>query len=56
MNNSGKSDIVVGAGSADNNSRTDSGSLYIIYDSLIDDYSGTGNNIDLTTSTNYNIR
>ena len=56
INANGKPDLVFATSVADFNSRNDSGSAYIILDSLIDDYSGTGNNIDLNTSTNYNIR
>lgn len=52
----GKTDLLIGAARADFNSRTDSGSLYVVYDSLVDDYSGKGNNIDLNTATNYNLR
>ena len=55
-NSNGIDDILVGANQADQNSRSSSGSLYVIYDSLITSYSGTGNNIDLATSTNYSIR
>ena len=56
LDGDGKPEIIVGADLSDNNSRADSGSLYVIYDSLIDDYTGTGNNIDLATATNYNLR
>jgi hypothetical protein len=56
LDNDGKQDILVGAPDASNNSRSYSGSLYIIYNTLIDDYSGTANNIDLATATNYNLR
>ena len=56
VNSDGKNDIIIGAKRADKNSRTDSGSVYVIYNSLINDYSGTGNTVDLITSTNYNLR
>jgi len=52
----GKIDILIGTYEADNNSRTDSGSVYVIYNTLIDNYSGTGNTIDLADSSNYNLR
>lgn len=56
MNNDNKIDLIIGAHRANFNSRTDSGSLYIIYNSLISRFSSTGNNVDLTISTNYNLR
>ncbi len=56
LDNDGKNDLVLAAATADFNSRGNSGSVYIIYNTLIDDYAGTGNNIDLNTATNYNIR
>jgi hypothetical protein len=52
----GKDDIITGSSALGLNSRSFSGSSYVIYNTLIDDYSGTGNNIDLSTSTNYNLR
>ncbi|HET7098742.1 MAG TPA: hypothetical protein VFI61_00700 [Patescibacteria group bacterium] len=56
INNDGSNDIIIGVSQGDFNSRAGSGSVYIIYGSLLADYSGTGNNIDLATSTNYNLR
>lgn len=56
LDGNGKMDLLVGASYVDNNSRTDSGSLYIIYDSLLDDYTNTGNTIDLANPSNYNLR
>lgn len=56
INNNGKDDLLIGALGADNNGRDTSGSLFIVYDSLIDDHTGTSNNVDLNTATNYNIR
>ncbi len=56
IDNDGKLDLLLGARRADFNARNDSGSLYVIYNTLIDDYSGTGNNVSLGTSTNYNLR
>lgn len=56
LDGNNKPDILVGAGYADNNSRTNSGSVYLINDSLINNYSGTGNRVDLTDLNNFNIR
>ena len=56
VDNNGKNDLLISATSAGNYTSWGSGSLYIVYDSLIDDYTGTGNIIDMATSTNYNIR
>lgn len=41
---------------ADNNSRANSGSTFVIYDSILKSYSSTGNNLDLATAANYHIR
>lgn len=56
LNNDGLIDLVVSGDQMDFNSRTNSGSTYILYNSLFSGYSGTGNTIDLNTSTNYNLR
>ncbi|GMU74023.1 MAG: hypothetical protein AMXMBFR44_2220 [Candidatus Campbellbacteria bacterium] len=52
----GGNDLLIGARDADNNGRTYSGSIYIFYDSLLDDYVGTGNTVDLASTTLFNIR
>ncbi len=56
VNNNGKPDIVVAGVLESPNGRPTSGSLYVILDSLIDKYSGTGNNVDMAISTNWNMR
>ena len=56
LNNDGLIDLVVSGDQMDFNSRANSGSTYILYNSLFSGYSGTGNTIDLNTSTNYNLR
>ncbi|OGK59331.1 hypothetical protein A3I56_02470 [Candidatus Roizmanbacteria bacterium RIFCSPLOWO2_02_FULL_43_10] len=56
LDSDGKKDLVMGSYLDDNNSRTNSGSVYVIYNTLIDDYTGTGNSINVGTSTNYNLR
>lgn len=50
----GKQDLIIGA-RADHGA-TDTGSVYIIYNTLIDDYTGTGNTVDLATTSNFNVR
>jgi len=56
LNNNNKADLILPASLAGFNSRASSGSVYLIYDSLIDDYTGTGNAVDLNNSANFNIR
>lgn len=56
LNGNGKDDLLIAAAGTDYNSRNASGSIYILYDSLLDDYLTSGNTIDLNTSTSYNIR
>ncbi len=52
----GKQDLILPAPAADNNSLKNSGSMYVIYNSLFSKYSGTGNIVDLSTTSNFNIR
>ncbi len=56
INDDNKNDIAVGAYFAANNSRTGSGSVYVLYNDLLNSFTGTGNTADLATSTNYNLR
>lgn len=56
INRDGKLDLVIGAVFGSNNGRSDSGSVYIISGEILDNYSGTGNTIDLSDSSNYNLR
>lgn len=55
LNNNGKPDIVIGSGTADNGG-TNTGSVYVIFDTLLDDYTGTGNDIDMADSNSYSLR
>ena len=55
VNGDGLEDLVFGTYKADNNG-TDSGSAWVMFSTLIDDETGTGNNKPLNTGTNYNIR
>lgn len=52
----GIKDILIGAERADNNSRTDSGSLYYINGKLFNSLTGAGNTVDLANLANYTIR
>ncbi len=54
IDNDGKNDLLVGAIDADNNSRNNSGSLYILYNTLLNSFSSK--NIDLSDSDNYSLR
>lgn len=56
MDNDGGSDLVLSCYYASFNSRTGSGSVYMIRDSLLSSYSGTGNNVDLLDTSNFNVR
>jgi hypothetical protein len=56
IDGNGKDDLAVTAAGTDYNSRNASGSVYIIYDSILDNYTGTGNTIDLSDSSTYNLR
>lgn len=56
INNNGKLDIMAGLSNADKNGRTDSGSVIVIYDDIIDNFAGTGNYVDLTDTANFNLR
>ncbi len=56
IDGNGKLDIVTSITNGDKNGRTDSGSVVVIYDSIIDNFAGTGNLVDLTDTANFNIR
>jgi len=56
LNGDAKPDLVIGAPGASYNSRTNSGSVYVIYNSLLNLLSGKGNTIDLNNPSNFNIR
>ncbi len=56
LNNDGKTDLLLGANSADNNGAY-SGSAYVMFSTLIDDVGvTTGNNFSLANSSNFNLR
>ena len=56
FDNDGKKDIVLGSEYTDYNSRADSGSTWVIFNTLLDDNTGTGNILNISSSGNYNIR
>lgn len=56
FNSNNRSDLLLVSAGTDYNSRTDSGSIYLILDTLLSGYTGRGNNVNLATSSNYNLR
>lgn len=56
LNNNGKKDLVLGQGYANNGAMADTGAVYIIYDSILDNYTGTGNLVDLSDTNTYNVK
>jgi hypothetical protein len=56
LNNNRKADLVMGAVGQDNNNRSNSGSVYIVYDNMINSLGGTGNNVDMANANNYSLR
>lgn len=56
VDGNGNNDLVIGCYNCSNNSRSLSGSIYLLYDSLIRSIGGTGNTVALQTATNYNVR
>lgn len=56
LNNNGKNDLLITSYRSDNNSRVNSGSVYLFYDNLLSTFTGTGNNVDLSNSANYSVR
>jgi len=55
VNGDSLGDLIMGAPNEDEGA-ADSGSVYVVYSTLVDDNTTTGNNLGLATSTNYNIR
>ena len=56
IDGNGVKDLMVCERKNDYNGRINSGSCYIIYDSILTSLTGTGNTIDLSDSTKWNIR
>ncbi|GIK84271.1 MAG: hypothetical protein BroJett025_08930 [Patescibacteria group bacterium] len=56
LDNDSKKDILLEAHHDDNNSRGESGSVFIFFNSLLDDFSGTGNLLNVGTLSNFSVR
>lgn len=56
INEDGKLELIVASSAIDNNGRNNSGSVYIISGDILDNYSGTGNTLDLADDNNYSLR
>ena len=56
LNGDGYNDLILGAAYADKNSRTNSGSLYIIDNAILNAISSDGSNLDLNNSSSYSLR
>ncbi|MGH7784812.1 MAG: hypothetical protein ACREO5_13345, partial [Candidatus Binatia bacterium] len=55
LDGNGRDDLVI-AEDGSKNGRVSSGSTYVLYDSLVNSFTGAGNIVDLATSTNWNLR
>ncbi len=51
-----KPDLLISSFGSDNNTRTNSGSLFVIFNSLLPAYTGTGQTFDLLSSASYSLR
>jgi len=56
IDGNGRNDIIIGADLEQYLTKTHAGSVYIIYDTLIDTYPVNGSTVDLSNPSNYNIR
>ena len=56
LNTNGKQDLVLGYGYSSYGGMTNNGAVYVLYDSILDTYTGTGNIIDLSNASSYNIK
>lgn len=56
IDNNSSSDIIIGHGYASYGGESLNGVVNVIYDSIIDNYSGTGNTIDLSNPAHYNLK
>lgn len=56
INNNGWDDLLISATGTDYNSRSASGSLYIILDGILRSLGGTGNTLDMANTNNFNLR
>ncbi len=56
VNGDNKDDLLISFPTTDYNGRSHAGSVYLLYNSFLRGFSGTGNTIDLANSTSFNIR
>ena len=56
VNSDGEIDLLISSARGDANSRNRSGSLYVVYNSILTSKVGTGNILDLSNGNNYNLR
>ncbi len=56
IDNDSKNDLIVEAHHDDNNSRGESGSIFVFFNTLLDDYTGTGNFLSMATLSNFSVR
>lgn len=56
LDNDSKNDILLEAHHADNNSRGESGSVFVFFNTLLDNYTGTGNILNVGTTSNFSVR
>jgi hypothetical protein len=56
VDNDGKNDIICEAHHDDNNDRAESGSVFIFFNTLLDDFPDTGNILNVGTLSNFSVR
>lgn len=56
INNNGKTDLALTASYGSNAPETADGAIFLIYDDIFDDLSGTGNTLSLLDSNNYTVK
>ncbi len=56
VNSNGKDDLIIVNDEVTVGGVAASGAYYVVYDSILDNYSGTGNIVTLSTSSNYSLR
>lgn len=56
INANNKPDLIIGTPRATTSSRIQNGAVFVLYDSLFNNYPASGNVIDLSVPTNYNLK
>lgn len=56
VNGNNKTDLILTASYATNSPDSEDGTIFLIYDSIFESLTGTGNTIDLTDSSNYTVK